>query len=166
MDSPRFVRMLALAALLAPGRLVAGVADTPLPELLTGATTFHLYSVPGVIASSGIGTYFSCTSLEEVATIQVGVELFFAGGGAPSNDAVATSLSLGPGATRIFGTSAAAGISIDSSLGFLSSKGSARILATSKRLACTAFLADNGNAPPTSMTYLTIISKLKQKAFN
>ena len=46
------------------------------------------------------------------------------------------------------------------------SKGSARILATSKKLACTAFLADDGNAPPTSMAQLTIIAKTKQKAAN
>jgi len=45
-------------------------------------------------------------------------------------------------------------------------KGSARILATSKELACKAFLADTGNAPPTSMAQLTIIAKLKQKAAN
>jgi hypothetical protein len=67
----------------------------------------------------------------------------------------------------IFGTAAAAGISIDSSLGGGGfSKGSARILATSKKLACTAFLADNGNAPPTSMVQLIIIKKTKQKAAN
>jgi hypothetical protein len=46
------------------------------------------------------------------------------------------------------------------------SKGSARILATSKKLACTAFIADAGNSPPASMAHLTIIAKLKQKAAN
>src|SRR2546425_9927560 len=99
--------------------------------------------------------------------MQVGVEVFPSPGGAPCNDAAATSLSVAPGATVIFGTGAAAGISIDSSVGGCSfSKGSARILATSKKLACTAFLADRGNAPPTSMAQLTIIAKLKQKAAN
>ena len=98
--------------------------------------------------------------------MQVGVELFGPGGGAPGNDAAATSLSVAPGGTVIFGTGPAAGISVSSSLGGLFSKGSARILATSKKLACTAFLADAGNAPPTSMAQLTIIAKLKQKAAN
>ena len=143
----------------------AGIVDSPLPVLSAGATTLHLYSVPGVIGISGLGTYFACTSTD-TAAMQVGVELFFAPGGAPANDAAATSLSVGPGATVIFGTSAAAGISIDSSLGGGLSKGSARILATSKKLACTAFIADVGNAPPTSMVYLTIIKKTKQKAAN
>jgi len=119
-----------------------------------------------VINSGGLGTYFSCTSTD-TATMQVGVELFASPGGAPVNDAVATSLSVAPGATVMFGTSGAAGLSINSSLGGGSmSKGSARILATSKKLACTTFLADVSNAPPTSMAQLTIIAKVKQKAAN
>jgi len=143
----------------------AGIVDSALPVLSAGATTFHLYSVPGVIRFNGVSTFFSCTSTDSAAT-QVGVELFGPAGGAPGNDAAATSLSVAPGATVIFGTGAAAGISIDSNLGGLFSKGSARILATSKKLACTAFLADDGNAPPTSMAQLTIIAKTKQKAHN
>ena len=74
--------------------------------------------------------------------------------------------SVAPGAMAIFGTGAAAGISIDSNIGFGCTRGSARILATSKKLACTVFMADIGNAPPTSMAQLTIIAKLKQKAAN
>ncbi len=143
----------------------AGIADSPLPVLIAGVDTLHLYSVPGVIAASGLDAFFACTSTD-TATMRVGVELFASPGGAPINDPVATSLSVAPGATVIFGTSAAVGISISSSLGGFFSKGSARILATSKKLACTAFIADPGNAPPTSMTYLTIIKKTTQKAAN
>ncbi len=143
----------------------AGIADSPLPVLMAGQTTLHLYSVPGVLAGGSLGTFFSCTSTD-AATMQVGVELFAAPGGAPANDAAATSLSIAPGATLIFGTGAAAGISIDSSLGGFFSKGSARILATSKKLTCTAFVADRGNDPPISGWQLTIIAKLKQKAAN
>lgn len=99
--------------------------------------------------------------------MQVGVELFSPAGGAAVNDPVASSLSVAPGATVMFGTATAVGISISSDLaGGPGSKGSARILATSKKLACTAFIADRLNAPPTSMTYLTIIAKTKQKAAN
>jgi len=159
--------LVALALCIVPAApAVAGIADSPLPVLSAGATTFHLYSVPGVIETGGLGTFFSCTSTD-TATIQVGVELFFSFGGAPANDAAATSLSVAPGATVIFGTGGAVGISISSSLGggFMS-KGSARVLATSKKLACTTFLADKGNDPPTSMAQLTIIAKVKQKAHN
>lgn len=167
MTPTRYAVLTALALCIVPtAPAVAGIADSPLPVLTVGEPTYHLYSVPGVIRAAGLGTFFSCTSTD-VATIQVGVELFFAPGGAPANDAAATSLSVAPGATVIFGTGAAAGILIDSSLGGGSmSKGSARILATSRKLVCTAFLADDGNAPPTSMAQLTIIAKLKQKAAN
>ena len=129
---------------------LAGIADSPLPVLMAGETTLHLYSVPGVISGAGgLATFFSCTSTD-TAPMQVGVELFFAPGGAPANDAAATSLTVAPGATVTFGTSAAVGILVDSSLGGGGlGNGSGRILATSKKLACTTFVADAGNAPPT-----------------
>ena len=139
--------------------------DTPPPPLM-GQPSYHSYSVPGVIAGGGLGTFFSCTNTT-AANIRVGVELFGPAGGATYNDASASSLDLGPSATVIFGTSSAVGISISSNLGGFSSKGAARILATARKgIMCTAFLADVSNAPPASMTYLTIISKLKQKAAN
>src|SRR6058998_130680 len=100
----------ACAALLAAPHARAGIADSPLPVLAAGATTFHLYSVPGIIRFSSLGTFFSCTSTD-TTTMQVGVEVFASGGGAPINDPVATSLSVAPGATVIFGSSAT-GISI------------------------------------------------------
>jgi hypothetical protein len=144
----------------------AGIADSPLPVLEAGKKTFHLYSVPGVISSGGLETFFSCTSTD-TATMRVGIEAFSSAGGAPITDPVATSLLVAPGATVIFGCGAAAGISISSNLGCGAlSKGSARILATSKKLACTAWVADPGNAPPVSAWHLTIIAKTKQKAAN
>src|SRR5437867_1807098 len=87
----------------------AGIADSPLPVLLTGATTYHLYSVPGVIDAGGLGTFFSCTSTD-TATMQVGVELFAFAGGAAINDPVATSLNVNPGGTVMFGTGGAVGL--------------------------------------------------------
>ena len=150
------------AALATPA--FAGIVDTPLPELLAGKKTFHVYSVSGVNGGGGglLGTYFSCTSTD-AATIQVGVETFPHLGGGPGNDAVATSLAVGPGATVIFGTCGADGIILDSELGGCEPGGSARILATSQKLVCTAFLASRLGTPPTSMVYLTIIKKTKQK---
>lgn len=147
------------------GHAIAGIADSPLPVLLPGSTTLHVYSVLGVIgAGGGLGTYFSCTSTD-TAPIQVGVELFGAAGGPPSNNAVTSSLSVAPGATVVFGTVSPVAFLVDSTLGILGN-GSARILATSKKLACTAFVADRLNAPPTSAWQLTVIAKTKQKAAN
>jgi hypothetical protein len=76
---------------------------------------------------------------------------------------VATSLSVAPGATVTFGTTSAVGIVINSNLGVALSQGSARILATSRKLICTAYLADLGNAPPTSSWHLNVIKKKTQK---
>ena len=158
-------KLAALTLSLAATPCLAGIADSPLPVLSVGVDTLHLYSVPGVIRSGSLGTFFSCTSTE-TATMQVGVEVFGPAGGAPANDAVATSLSVAPGATVTFGSSAVE-ISISSDLGMPSmSKGSARILSTSKKLVCTAFVADRFNSPPQTSWQLTIIKKTTQKAAN
>jgi hypothetical protein len=154
------IGLLAAVSMATPA--LAGIVDSPLPVLVAGKKTLHVYSVPSIVAIGGLDTFFGCTSTDPAA-IQVGVELFGPGGGGPANDAVATSLSVAPGATVLFGTSAAVGISIDSNLGGFFSKGSARILATSKKLTCTAFVADSGNAPPTTSWQLTIDKKLTQK---
>ena len=153
-----------LLAALAPAAQ-AGVADSPLPELVPGETTYHLYSVPGVIQVGYLGTFFSCTSLDTV-TMQVSVEGFGSFGGASETDAVASALSVGPGATVVFATQAAQGIPVNTIIGFTSSRGSARVLATSKKLACTAFVADRTNDLPQTSWQLTIIAKTKQKAAN
>ncbi len=142
------------------GAAFAGIADSPLPVLEAGKTTFHVYSVPAFIRTAGLSTFFACTSTDSNA-IRVGVEGFGPAGGAPVNDAVATSLNVPPGGMVIFG-SPAVGISIDSSIG-LPSRGSARILATSRKLACTAWVADTGNAPPTSSWQLTVVKRKTQK---
>ncbi len=158
-----------VALILVPGVAAGGVADTALPELLPGAKTRHLFSVPGVTDITCFGTYFSCTSLD-TSTMQVGVELFGGPGGIlPANDAVATSLSVAPGATVVFGTSTPAdpGIGLQSNIGGAAiGSASARVLATSKKLMCTVFITDRCNFPVTFMNHLTIIAKKKQKAAN
>src|SRR5207244_1057249 len=106
-----------------------------------------------------------CTSTD-TAPMTVSVEVFGSSGGAPGNDAAANARTLQPGATVLFGTFSAAGFAIDSNVGGLTGNGSARILSTSKKLACTAFVADFANNPPTTSWQLTIIAKLKQKAAN
>jgi hypothetical protein len=140
----------------------AGVVDSPLPAPFTQ----HVFTVPGIIQNGASSTFFSCTNLDAV-DVTIGVETFASLGGGPSNDAAATSLSVTPGATVMFGMSSAAGYSISSNLAAGGmSKGSARILATSKKIACTAWVADVTNDPPTSSFQLTIIAKTKQKASN
>ena len=151
------------------GRAFGGIADSPLPVLDAANATVHVYSVPGVIENAGLGTLFSCTSTD-TAPITVAIEIFDSGGGAPLNDAVATARQLPPGNTRTFGTSDAQGVLVHQVTGagpFGSvAQGSARIVATSKKLVCTAYVADVDNSPPITSWQLTIIAKLKQKAAN
>ena len=132
---PRTLSTLVAALTLAAAPAFAGIVDSPIPAPFTQ----HVFSVPGVIGGGGgLQTFFSCTNLDAV-NVTVGVEVFAAVGGAPITDPVATSLSVVPGGTVIFGCGGAVGISINSNLGCGGiSKGSARILATSKKLLCTA----------------------------
>jgi hypothetical protein len=141
----------------------AGVVDTPIPAPFTQ----HVFTVPGVMATTTLATMFHCTNLDAQA-VTIGVELFGDAGGGPYNDAAATSASVAIGATVLFGTSPLVGaIPGDLDLGGGGmGRGSARILATSKKIACTAAVLDPVNAPPTSGWHLTIIAKTKQKAAN
>lgn len=143
---------------------LAGIADSPLPTLVTGKKTLHLYSVPGVISAGDLVTYFYCTSTDSAA-FQVGVEVFGSAGGAPLNDAATTSVSVFPGGTVGFVTNYfnSSEINFSSNLGTGVGYGSARIIATSKKLVCTAFVADGSNAPPATSWQLTIIKKLTEK---
>ena len=68
--------VITLALCLTAAPTFAGIADTPLPTLVAGKRTLLVYSVPGVIASGDLGTFFSCTSTDTDAP-----------GGAPSNTA-------------------------------------------------------------------------------
>lgn len=142
---------------------LAGIADSPLPVLLAGKSTLHLYSVPGVVNNGVFATVFACTSTD-TASMQVGVEVFSDFGGGPANDAVATSLSVAPGSTVNFRTASffwLGGLSWVLSPGPIET-GSARILSTSKKLVCTAFVADPAY-PPTTSWQLTIVKQKKQK---
>ncbi len=159
------ILLAALVALTPAARAVAGIADSPLPVLVAGQTTLLLYSVPGVVNGGGMETIFSCTSTD-TSTQTVGVECFGAGGGAPVNNATTSAFTLAAGATVNFATQAAT-FPYDVNLAPPALvSGSARILSTSKKLACTAFVADNGNLPPVSAWQLTVIAKTKQKAAN
>ncbi|MCK6554666.1 hypothetical protein L6Q96_08830 [Candidatus Binatia bacterium] len=146
--------------------LLAGAAhaqiNSPAPAL-QGQPSYHLYSVPGVVEGGGVDTFFACTNTTS-ASIRVGIEIFGDFGGAAANNPSASSLEIFPGGSRLFGTGATVWVGVDSNVGGALGTGSARILATeSKGIIWTAFLADPGNAPPTSMAPLTIVKKTKQK---
>ncbi len=141
---------LALATFPAPAR--AGIADSPLPA---GLGT-HVWSVAGVVDNGLIKTVFGCTNTG-TSPITVGVELFDRVG-TLSNVAGATALTFGPGASRLFATSTPPNFTADSSLGTVFDIGSARIVADSSKLVCSAWLVGTS-----SMASLTIMKKAKQK---
>jgi hypothetical protein len=162
-----------IAALLLLGHIaatpaLAGIADTPLPVLEVGKKTYHLYSVPGAVDGGNLSTFFVCTSTD-TAPETVAVETFGGLGGDPYNDAAAESYSVLPGATGRFGTQqpvndVLGGVGVNSTVSFPGpGTASARILSTSKKLVCTAFVGDRINVPPQTSWQLTIIKKKTQK---
>src|SRR5438093_10673772 len=112
----RQVRVIVLAIVLAcVATAVQAQIDSP-PPALQGQPSFHLYSVPGVIRIGGLGTFFACTNTTDAA-IRVGIEVFGPAGGAAANDPSATSLNVAAGATVLFGTGGAVGLSVSGNLG-------------------------------------------------
>jgi hypothetical protein len=156
------LRSLSIAAALvltfsAPVR--AGIVDSPIPAPFTQ----HIFSVSGVINNVNLAAYISCTNADTQA-VTVGVEVFGPAGGASLNVAASTAISVAAGATVLFGTTTSSWATVDANLATGPvSKGSARILATSKKLVCSAFLVDPSGQPPVSIANLTIVAKVKQK---
>lgn len=141
---------------------VAGLVDTPVP-----VGTKLLYSVPGVMQTgNGLATFFSCTNAD-VLSATLGVEVFNSVGAQVGATFSSSSVTVGPGATVVFATNNAVGVSVDVNLNTASfSKGSARVVGTSSKFLCTAYVADFLNPLPTTSWELTIVAKTKQKAAN
>src|SRR5438067_3698263 len=118
--------LVAVVTVLVAATAVQAQIDSP-PPTLQGQPSFHLWSVPGVIDAGGLGTFFPCTNTTG-APIRVGIEVFGPAGGAAFNDPSATSLNVAAGATVLFGTGGAVGLSVSGTLGGGGmSKGSARV---------------------------------------
>jgi len=142
-----------LASSLSPA--LAGIGSSSIPAPFTQ----HVYDVPGVISNDSFSAYFSCSNSGN-QSVTVGVEVFDQTGGASINTAAETAIRLAPGATAIFGTTSSASFIVDGILGpGTVINGSARILATSKKLICGAFLADPGSVRPISTLSLAIVAK-------
>jgi hypothetical protein len=151
---------LALAFTLVAGSAVAGIVDTPVPVGYQ-----HVYSVAGAMHTGNLATFVQCTNAD-TSSVTTGVQVF-GPTGVSLNNPVTSAVSMAVGSTVLFGTQTAAGFSVDADLGTGPfSKGSARILASSKKIICTAWTADVSTNPPVSTTSLTIVKGVKQKAAN
>lgn len=147
------------------GRAEAGLIDSPLPVLAAEQVTLHVFSIPGVIKNNNLETVFICSSLA-ILPVTVAVEVFATGGGAPLNDVNPPSLSgvevLAPGVTKTITTGSTAAFHEDQTLALPAASlrnGSARIISTSKSIACAAFVTDQISDPPISMMPLRLIAR-------
>jgi hypothetical protein len=140
----------------------AGVADSPLP-LLGGVKSKHVFTVPGVLQTAALATTFVCTSLEKTNALSWAIEIFASTGGSPEGTVNAGILLAGRSiALSVGGTTYSEGTLnlTDSSL-----PRSARIVATSTRLACTAAVLErqNNGLLPGAGWSLPMIRKTSQK---
>jgi len=143
----------------------AGIGDKDLP-LLNGQKTKLLYTVVGVTNfDNELATAFHCTSTEPSggSDIHVGIQVFYEGGNLV-NDVAADegSFTLGPGRTRTTSTQNTTFNEVNNIDVDQIDQGSARIVATSKKVLCTAMLLESENSPPTSMVMLPVFRMTKQ----
>jgi hypothetical protein len=141
---------------------LAGVIDTPIP-LLGDVKVKTVFIVPGVTAGiANIETQFLCTSLD-TKPITVAIEVFDDVGGPPENDVTMTNgiTVIGVGRTATVETNEISSFQSDESIdNVTANSGSARILSSSPKLACTALVVGGANQPtPTSMASLQVIKK-------
>jgi hypothetical protein len=147
-------RLLVAAALTLAVAAPASAASTLAP----------LFTVSGVINNGSLATFFSCTNTDTVPTT-VGIEIDN-GNGTLLNVPSATALSISPKNTVLFGTTAASPLTfaVDANLApGTVAKGSPQILTTSKKIVCSAIIADPSGNPPQSIGNLTIAAKGRQR---
>jgi len=156
-----------------PQGVQAGVLDSPIPVIKTGSSARSIYIIPGVTKNNGLETEFICTNMEKAKSVTVAVELF-----ASQQDPLDTSGPLNdvtPGSSDgnvDLPVGASATISTGSTVGFHEDDiivgitpivnirgGSARILSTSKRIACSVLVVEDLGSPPATMAKLNVINR-------
>jgi hypothetical protein len=140
---------LALGATIIMTTVGSGTADASGPT----------FTIPGVISTGTLASYFSCTSTAtapQTLTVQV---LDDSG----TTVASVSDVNLNPRATLPFETGAAASVAGVSVGGGVSFTGFATISSSSSSLVCSAMVLDRLNNPPNSMVSLPVIKGTKQK---
>ncbi len=162
------VAMVATLAVSLPAPAYAGAVDSPLPNLGAGTTTIVFY-VPGVVKNNALETVFMCSNLD-VAEVRVAVELFGGDGVGPINDVTTGDglVILGVGTAAAIVTGSTAGFSEDEIINAatLIRAGTARVVATSPRIACTAMVTHDATQPPASVYSLQVVGRNKLQAGN
>lgn len=155
----------AAAATFAVSFAHAGPIDSPVP-LLSGNSATALFIIPGITKNNSIESEVICTNLDSVSGL-VGVEIFDSTGGSPLNNVASGDGEQGvaQGGTVTIGTGNTVGFHEDEVIAALPLNvkgGSARVVSTVRKLACTAFLLDDTSDPPVSMVPLKVFAKKRQ----
>jgi len=141
-------------------RLVRGpsLANRALPRFADGQAATHSLIVPGVVKRGRVETDFFCTSLASTP-IALGVEVFGPDGAARNSIAEGNGalLDVAPGATVTLGTTGTAAF-LESAVIRLEgvAQGSARVVATSGEIFCSAMLTESDLLPPVALTALRV----------
>lgn len=149
----RFSTPYAVAVAFLAATATAQAAERPLPSFADGsaATTELWYS--GVVNRGRLETDFVCTVVGE-ASVHVGVEIYDTAGRRQNNIAagVGALLDVPAGATVTFGTSGSKALleTVVIPLGAVA-QGSARVVASSADVRCTAVVVDNAVTPPLAL---------------
>ena len=137
----------------------AGVLDSPLP-VFQGKPSKLVFLVPGVMHNGTLVTLFSCVSLEKNKTFWIGTQVFPKVGGDPEN--VTGGSGVGVGTSITMGTGTATGYQINAFINIPESNNprSARILGTSAKIMCSAYVVDTSG---TGTAYSLPVIKRVQK---
>ncbi len=164
-----------MAILPVPRIAHGGVIDTPLPAFSDGKASVRVYNAVGVIKANNLQTDFICTNIDSIA-VDIGVELFDETGALRNSIAAdnGSFVNVTPGVTVTVGTGSTVAFHEDKTITFNTSgnaanelkNGSARVVGTSKNIACAAIIADRlhtivdpatSSLPPPPFTNLPLI---------
>jgi len=146
-----------------PGSSVANLITDSAPTL-GGQSARVIYYVNGVTKNNGMETEFVCTSLDKSGTFRIGVEIYDETGAGPTNNVSAGDgeEQVAAGGTVTIGTGNTVGFHEDESIVGVPANlrgGSARIVSTSRRLLCQAFMVEDLASPPAAFMPLKVIGR-------
>lgn len=153
-----FIPLVAAVVLTVAGPAFAGVVDSPLPTI-AGHPTRHVFTVVGAMSNADVITTVQCTSLD-AKPIRWGVEVFSYRGDQP---VLVDSPRLDPGHTLRVATGSDPGAAFTVSVPLSPLPRSARIVANSNRIACSAEVRSRGSAAPGEARNLLVVRGLRQK---
>lgn len=158
-----WIGLWAVAAAVAPTIAEANLVTDSAPTL-GGDSSRVVYYVNGVTKNNGMETEFVCTSLDSTGTYRIGVQIYDDLGVGPLNNVAAGDgeQEIAAGGTLTIGTDNTGGFHEDEVIVGLPVNirgGSARIVSTSRRLFCQAFLVEEVLSPPAAFLPLKVIGR-------